>query len=173
MRGRRSAALTTTIAAALALAACGGSAGHAQLPAHPAHLPVPTSAPRDPAPAPRRAAGKLITARRSPYGAILIDGRGRTLYAFTRDASPQSTCYGQCARAWPPVLTGGAPRRGGTLTAAVGTTRRRDGAWQVTYGGHPLYYYVGDVTAGAILCQNVEEFGGTWLVVSPRGRPVR
>ncbi len=61
----------------------------------------------------------------------------------------------------------------GGLTAAAGTTRRRDGTVQVTYSGHPLYYYVGDVKPGQILCQNADEFGGTWLVVSPRGTPVR
>jgi hypothetical protein len=43
----------------------------------------------------------------------------------------------------------------------------------VTYAGHPLYYYTGDVRAGEILCQNVDEFGGTWLIVSPRGTPIR
>jgi predicted lipoprotein with Yx(FWY)xxD motif len=55
----------------------------------------------------------------------------------------------------------------------LSTTRRRNGTRQVTYDGHPLYYYTGDVTPGAILCQNVDEFGGTWLVVSPSGKPVR
>jgi predicted lipoprotein with Yx(FWY)xxD motif len=55
----------------------------------------------------------------------------------------------------------------------LGTTRRRDGKAQVTYGGHPLYYYEGDRSPGQILCQDVDEFGGTWLVVSPSGRAVR
>jgi predicted lipoprotein with Yx(FWY)xxD motif len=71
------------------------------------------------------------------------------------------------------VLTKGSPRRTGGLTAALGTTRRRDGTVQVTYNGHPLYYYIRDVHPGDILCQNVVEFGGTWLVVSPRGTAVR
>jgi len=43
---------------------------------------------------------------------------------------------------------------------------------QVTYHGHPLYYYVGDRIPGQILCQNVEEFGGHWWVVSPDGRAI-
>jgi predicted lipoprotein with Yx(FWY)xxD motif len=55
----------------------------------------------------------------------------------------------------------------------LGTKRRRDGRLQVTYNGHPLYYYVNDLKPGQILCQNVQEFGGTWLVVSPEGSPLR
>jgi Secreted repeat of unknown function len=54
----------------------------------------------------------------------------------------------------------------------LGTTTRRGGARQVTYAGHPLYYHVGDRKPGQILCQNVVEFGGTWLVSltrRPRG----
>jgi predicted lipoprotein with Yx(FWY)xxD motif len=115
----------------------------------------------------------VITARTSQYGSILTDGTNRTIYLFTRDGSRASACYGPCAAAWPPVLTKGSPRRTGGLTAALGTTRRRDGTAQVTYNGHPLYYYVRDVKPGQILCQNVDEFGGTWLVISPSGKPVR
>jgi predicted lipoprotein with Yx(FWY)xxD motif len=110
--------------------------------------------------------------RASRYGRILSDGADRTIYLFTRDRSTTSACYGPCAAAWPPVLTRGAPQGAGGLTRAVGTKRRRDGTVQITYGGHPLYYYVGDVKPGEILCQDVEEFGGTWLVVSPGGTPV-
>ena len=44
---------------------------------------------------------------------------------------------------------------------------------QVTYAGHPLYFYVGDRKAGQILCQNVPEFGGLWLVVGARGAFVK
>jgi predicted lipoprotein with Yx(FWY)xxD motif len=115
----------------------------------------------------------VITVRTSRYGRILADGRDRTIYLFTRDRSVASTCYGGCAAAWPPVLARGAPLRAGTLPGALGTVRRRDGARQVTYDGHPLYYYTGDVSPGEILCQNVDEFGGTWLVVSPSGKPIR
>jgi predicted lipoprotein with Yx(FWY)xxD motif len=55
----------------------------------------------------------------------------------------------------------------------LGTTKRRDGRRQVTYAGRPLYYYVNDRKPGQILCQNVAEFGGTWLVVRPSGKLVR
>ncbi len=74
--------------------------------------------------------------------------------------------------AWPPLLAKGKPRAGdGARKGLLGTTRRRDGRLQVTYAGHPLYYYVEDAP-GRILCHNVDEFGGLWLVVKPNGSAV-
>jgi predicted lipoprotein with Yx(FWY)xxD motif len=61
----------------------------------------------------------------------------------------------------------------GVRQSLIATTRRADGSKQVTYAGRPLYYYVGDRRAGQILCQNVSEFGGLWLVVRASGAPVR
>ncbi len=55
----------------------------------------------------------------------------------------------------------------------LGTVIRRGGARQVTYTGHPLYYYLGDTKPGQILCQNVREYGGLWLVIAPSGKLVR
>jgi predicted lipoprotein with Yx(FWY)xxD motif len=109
------------------------------------------------------------------FGRILVDGRGRALYLFTRDRGrPESRCFGACATAWPPFHTRGQPRAGtGAQRSLLGTTRRRNGRTQVTYRGHPLYYYVGDRRPGEVLCQGVEEFGGLWLVVSPSGRAIR
>ena len=163
------------IVAALALAACGSSSGQrtvsSDTPASAAPSSVPQQRPATPAPA--RPTGRVITARRSQYGSILTDGTNRTIYLFTRDGSRASACYRACATTWPPVLTKGSPRRTRGLPAALGTTRRRDGTAQVTYNGHPLYYYIHDVKPGQMLCQNVVEFGGTWLVVSPRGTPIR
>jgi predicted lipoprotein with Yx(FWY)xxD motif len=164
-----------SVVAALVLGACGASSRHATTAGDPSHTQAPNPAPvRRPVTTLRaRRAGRVITARASQYGSILTDGANRTVYLFTRDRSTASTCYGACAAAWPPVLTRGAPQREGDLKAVLGTTRRRNGSVQVTYRSHPLYYYVGDAKAGEILCQNVNEFGGTWLVVSPRGTPVR
>src|SRR5207245_1065452 len=103
----------------------------------------------------------------------LFDGRGFVLYAFTRDRG-RSSCSGACAKAWPPYLvTGRARAEAGVKSSLLGTTRRPDGKVQVTYAGRPLYYYVGDRKPGQILCQNVNEFGGLWLVVRPNGRLVR
>jgi predicted lipoprotein with Yx(FWY)xxD motif len=109
----------------------------------------------------------------SRYGKVIADSRGEALYLFTKDGRGPSRCYGDCAAAWPPALTKGTPRAGRGLAASrLGTTRRRDGRLLVTYRGQPLYYYVAD-KPGLILCQDVNEFGGDWLVVAPSGRAVR
>ncbi len=115
-----------------------------------------------------------VTAGRSTYGVVLFDNHGKALYAFTRDPRGQSTCSRACAAAWPPYVVDDGPRAGdGARQALLGTTRRPDGRRQVTYAGRPLYYYVGDRKPGQILCQNVFEFGGRWLVIRPDGRLVR
>jgi predicted lipoprotein with Yx(FWY)xxD motif len=121
-----------------------------------------------------RAAAPTLTIRSSAYGRILFDSRGDVLYAFTRDAKGRSACYGACAKTWPVYYARSGLKAGpGIKRALLGTTRRRDGRRQVTYAGRPLYYYVGDRTPGQILCQNVVEYGGTWLVVRPSGKLVR
>src|SRR4051812_24653376 len=126
------------------------------------------------APAAAPAAADDIKVDQSRYGRILVDGHGRTLYLFTRDRGGKSRCYGDCASAWPPQMAHGDQVAGtGLDQTKLGTTSRRGGGAQVTYAGHPLYYYVGDRKPGQILCQNVFEFGGTWLVVSAAGRAIR
>jgi predicted lipoprotein with Yx(FWY)xxD motif len=108
------------------------------------------------------------------YGRILVDGKGRALYLFTKEGGPKARCYGGCAQAWPVFYAPGQVRAGrGAKGSLIGTTRRRDGRRQVTYAGHPLYYYVTDRKPGEVTCQNVVEFGGTWLVVAPSGAAIR
>jgi predicted lipoprotein with Yx(FWY)xxD motif len=115
-----------------------------------------------------------VTVHASAYGPVLFDGRGFVLYAFTRDRRGKSTCTNACAKVWPPFLVRSAARAGlGAKSSLLGTTRRSDGTVQATYAGRPLYYYVGDRKPGQILCQNVSEFGGRWLVVRADGSPVR
>jgi len=115
--------------------------------------------------------GRRIRAIDSQFGTILADGRGQALYLFDKEKRRRSECYGDCARAWPPVLTTGRPVAGkGVRRRLLGTTTRRNGKRQVTYRGHPLYYYVDDAP-GRILCHDVREFGGLWLVVEPDGTP--
>jgi predicted lipoprotein with Yx(FWY)xxD motif len=115
-----------------------------------------------------------VTVRSSSFGRILFDGRGFVLYAFTKDPRGKSACSGKCAAAWPPYLVKSKPATGaGVSGKLLGTMRRADGKLQVTYAGRPLYYYVGDQRPGQILCQNVNEFGGLWLVVRANGVLVR
>jgi predicted lipoprotein with Yx(FWY)xxD motif len=119
-------------------------------------------------------AAPTLTVRSSTYGKVLFDGRGYVLYAFTRDRKGRSACYGECARAWPVYLAKSPLRAGaGVKKARLSTTKRRNGRRQITYAGRPLYYYVGDRRPGQITCQNVVEYGGTWLVVRASGKLVR
>jgi len=115
----------------------------------------------------------MVAVGPSRYGSILFDGRGYVLYAFTKDARGPSSCAGACAAVWPPYLASRTAAGKGMSGALLGTTRRPDGKVQVTYAGRPLYYYVGDRRPGQILCQNVEEYGGLWLVVRADGSLVR
>jgi predicted lipoprotein with Yx(FWY)xxD motif len=116
------------------------------------------------------AEGSRIKVVSSDYGRVIADDRGEALYLFDKEDAGRAECYGPCAKAWPPVLTKGKPQgSGGVKQGLLGTTRRNNGGLQVTYAGQPLYYYVKD-SPGKILCQDVEEFGGTWLVVKPSGR---
>jgi predicted lipoprotein with Yx(FWY)xxD motif len=122
---------------------------------------------------PPRHTGTWVKVRGSEYGKVLVDARGRTLYLLDSEADGRSECYGDCARAWPPLLTKGSPKaRGEAKQGLLGRTTRRGGGRQVTYRGHPLYRYAPEGPR-QILCQDVFEFGGTWLVVKPSGKPVR
>ena len=116
--------------------------------------------------------GIAITTADSQYGPALFDGDRRAIYYIDKETGERPECYGDCAVAWPPVLTEGEPVAEGEAEAKLlGTTERDDGSTQVTYDGRPLYYYVDD-PAGQILCHDVIEFGGTWLAVQPSGAPV-
>jgi predicted lipoprotein with Yx(FWY)xxD motif len=122
----------------------------------------------------RESVAPTLTVKSSSFGRVLFDGRGFVLYAFTRDKNGRSSCYGACAKAWPVYYAKATLRAGtGIKRSLIGTAKRRDGRRQITYAGRPLYYYVGDTKAGQILCQNVVEFGGTWLIVRPSGKLVR
>jgi predicted lipoprotein with Yx(FWY)xxD motif len=137
--------------------------------------PVAAMRPAAPAERPPRAErpGTTIRLVGSQYGRILADGRGQAVYLFDRERRGHSECYGTCAKAWPPVLAKGTPVAGrGARSRLLGTTRRRDGRRQVTYRGQPLYFYVGD-RPGRVLCHDVFEFGGRWLVVRATGLRVR
>ena len=114
-------------------------------------------------------AGVVVKTGGSAYGQMLYDGRQQAIYLFDREGGTRPRCYGDCAAAWPPVLADGEPRaRGGVRAGLLGTVERRDGSVQVTYAGHPLYYYAHE-GPGQVLCHDVVEYGGRWLVVTPRG----
>ena len=110
---------------------------------------------------------------KSPLGRILVDSKGITLYDFPPDKGTTSVCYGACAALWPPLITHGKPVAGqGVRASLLGTTKRKDGKLQVTYGGHPLYYFVTDRKPGQTTGQGINQFGGPWWVISPAGKEI-
>ena len=129
------------------------------------------------APTERDAAGGpslALKIRSTRYGKVLFDGRDRVLYGFTRDRrGGPGTCYGACAAAWPVYFSKGTVKAtSGVKQSLIGKVRRRDGRFQVTYNGRPLYFYAHEGPR-EVRCQNVSEFGGLWLVMKPNGRLVR
>ena len=128
---------------------------------------VVVSAPAGAAPS----AAARVTVRSTEYGKALFGPSGKVLYVFGADRGSTSHCYGVCEAAWPPLLTKGAPLAGaGVDSKLLGMTKRRNGALQVTYNGHPLYYYSAD-KVGKIMCQHVTLHGGLWLIIKPNGQP--
>ena len=121
------------------------------------------------------ASGTAVTTEHTSLGTVLAAGPKRlTAYLFVADTGPTSTCSGACAQVWPPVSTTGSPKAEGAAAAAdLGTITRADGTKQVTYKGHPLYYYVSDQKAGETTGQGVNSFGAPWYVLSANGSEIR
>lgn len=137
-----------------ALAACGA--------------PNRAAAPSTPVPAEMT----LLTANAS-FGTYLTDSAGRALYMWDADREGKSTCYADCAVAWPPLTVGTAAQAGpGVDTSLISEVARKDGTEQVTYGGWPLYYYEADVKPGDLAGQGNTGFGAVWWVVAPNGEPL-
>lgn len=143
--------LTATTLAAL-LAACGGS--------------TPSSPGDDEGP-------EQVATGSGEYGTHLTADDGTSVYLWMGDHSSTSSCSGACAKAWPPVLTHGAPTAGkGVDAAKLATVKRADGRTQVTYAGHPLYYFAGDGGAGDTNGEGSNGFGATWWLVAPTGAAI-
>jgi predicted lipoprotein with Yx(FWY)xxD motif len=122
--------------------------------------------------APAAEPGTKLVLRESQFGKILFDSDRQAIYLFDKETTKRPRCYGACAEAWPPVYANGKPRLGKGLDRdLLGTVKRRGGRKQVTYGGHPLYFYAHE-GPGQVLCHDIEEFGGLWLVVKRSGKPV-
>ena len=111
-----------------------------------------------------------VAAATSKLGTILTDSQGRTLYLFTKDSSGSSACTGSCLSVWPAFDSNGGAQAGtGVSPTLLGTA---SGAAQVMYNGHPLYYYAGDTKPGDTNGQDLNQFGGSWYVVSAAGAQV-
>ena len=119
-----------------------------------------------------RSAGATIRLGDSQYGQVLFDRGGQAIYLFDKETSDKSECYDDCAAEWPPVLTEGEPQAGEGIDAKLlGTTERDDGTTQVTYNGHPLYFYAHE-GKDEVRCHNVPGFGGIWLALGADGNRI-
>jgi predicted lipoprotein with Yx(FWY)xxD motif len=104
---------------------------------------------------------------------MLADDAGRTLYLWEADQGDESACDGPCAEAWPPLTTDGRPAAGdGVKASLLGTSKRADGTLNVTYAGHPLYYFSGDQAAGDSNGKGSDGFGAKWWPVAPDGAAI-
>jgi predicted lipoprotein with Yx(FWY)xxD motif len=114
-----------------------------------------------------------IGTAKSGGGTYLTGASGRALYLWEADSSGKSNCSGACAGAWPPLITKATPvASAGVKAADLGTITRSDGAKQVTYDGHPLYYFVGDQGPNSTSGQGSDQFGAKWWLVAPSGAAI-
>ena len=116
------------------------------------------------------ASAVTLKATSSPLGTILVDQDGKTLYLFEADSKNKSNCSGGCLNLWPPVMASGKATAGSGVTA--GMIETATGSSQVTYAGHPLYWFSGDTKAGDTNGEGLDDFGGEWYAISPAGKPV-
>jgi predicted lipoprotein with Yx(FWY)xxD motif len=171
-RTKLAAGVGGALAAAATVAACSSAANStAAAPAAPA-----TGSPAAASPAGGSAAasgGTVITTAKSSAGTVLTNGSGKAVYLWVKDTGAMSNCNGACAGAWPPVTTtGAATATGGAKASDIGTITRSDGTKQVTYDGHPLYYFSGDSGPGMASGQGSDAFGAKWWLVTPAGSDV-
>jgi predicted lipoprotein with Yx(FWY)xxD motif len=144
--------------------ACSSSGGH--------------GSPSTPASSASSAAGggssaSTVNVHTSNGTSFLTDSAGRSLYLWTPDTKTESMCSGACATAWPPLTAKGAPTAGtGATPSDLGTISRSDGSKQVTYAGHPLYYFAGDKAPGQTNGEGSNGFGAPWYLVAPSGQQV-
>ena len=146
---------------ALVAAGCGGGGGYGG-----------SASPSKPTTTASKGA-QLKVVNDAKLGKIITDGNGRTLYDFPIDKGTSSVCYGACASLWPPLTTSGKTTAGpGVSAALIGSAKRHDGSTEVTYAGHPLYYYAPDQKQGQITGQALNQFGAPWYALAPSGREI-
>ncbi|MFJ6569907.1 hypothetical protein ACIQNU_21040 [Streptomyces sp. NPDC091292] len=181
--GNKGLRVAGVVAAAVVVAALvggcssgGGSSASSNAPTTRASASAPTAtASTSPSSAPSAAGGESqVTTATGPLGTYLVDGQGRTLYLFEGDKSSKSSCYGNCAKSWPPAEAGadGPSGAGGVRSDLLGTSDRDDGTAQITYNGHPLYRFSGDLRAGTTAGEGSTAFGASWYMVDVTGKKI-
>jgi predicted lipoprotein with Yx(FWY)xxD motif len=118
-------------------------------------------------------ATSAISVNQTSLGSTLVDGKGRTLYLFEGDRPNVSTLSAAGQAVWPPFTASTKPQAlNGAVAARIGTIPAAGGQFQITYNGHPLYYYVGDTSPGQTKGQGLNEFGALWYVLGTGGNAV-
>jgi predicted lipoprotein with Yx(FWY)xxD motif len=119
------------------------------------------------------AATSAISVKQTSLGPTLVDGKGRTLYLFQGDRPNVSTLSAAGQAVWPPFTASTKPQAlNGAVAARIGTTPAAGGQFQITYNGHPLYYYIGDTSPGQTKGQGLNQFGALWYVLGTAGNAV-
>jgi predicted lipoprotein with Yx(FWY)xxD motif len=176
VRARLAAAAGGALAAALLVGACGSSSSSSPSAAA-ATTPAAGASSASNSPAATGSASPsgsaVITTASSAAGTFLAAGSGRAVYLWTKDSGGMSACTAACEGMWPPVVASGAVTASGSVKASeLGTITRSDGTKQVTYDGHPLYYFAGDSGPGMANGQGSDGFGAKWWLVAPTGTDV-
>ena len=158
-------------ATALALlAGCGSSSSGTATRTNASATTTPAASAATGSTQPAGASTMDVVVKQGKLGSIVAAGPKRmTVYLFEGDKTTgASACTGICATAWPPVT--GTPSAGpGVQAALLGTITRSDGTRQVTYNGHPLYFFARDKDDGDAYGQGVTGFGASWYVLRPTG----
>lgn len=115
-------------------------------------------------------AGSSISLTQTSVGKALGDANGRTLYLFASDKPDRSSLSAAGRAVWPPFIAKTRPHAtSGVAAGLIGTVSTTG---QVTYKGHPLYYFVGDKSPGQARGQGLDEFGARWYVLSSSGSAI-
>jgi predicted lipoprotein with Yx(FWY)xxD motif len=110
-----------------------------------------------------------VSLRHTSRGTVLVGPNGHSLYTFTSDSRNHSHCNSACRAYWPRLISKRAPRAGvGVKAAKLGRTTKG----QVTYYGHPLYYFRYDTAAGQVNGEDLRDFGGYWYLINRKGHSV-
>jgi predicted lipoprotein with Yx(FWY)xxD motif len=159
--------------AGLMLAACGSSGGSSTPQSSPPEATASPSASSPAAAAEGGAATVSLKSVKDIEDPALAGPDGKTVYLFEGDKDGKPTCKDACAGLWPPVTASGMPTAGSGLDQSLlGTVKRADGSTQVTYAGHPLYYYSGDPAPGTAKGQGLEAFGAEWYALNAEGSKI-
>jgi predicted lipoprotein with Yx(FWY)xxD motif len=154
--------LGVPLSGTLLVAACSSAAGA-----------TAAGAPASGNPASASTTGTVITTHSGSAGSFLTDGSGRAVYLWTKDSMDKSAASGAVVGAWPPVPAKGmVTTSGGAQAGDLGTITGFGGTKQVTYDGHPLYYFAGDSGPGQTNGQGSDGFGAKWWLVAPSGAQI-